>query len=199
VPQGSRFCPKCGESAGPTLVTESGPIHPDEIRALFAPRRKHRHAALWFLLPVLALTIVYAALSDTPGAQQLRRFFDPSHIETAAPDAFTVKAKAYSYYRIDVPAGASRVTVNGTFNVVGAGDGVEVSVLSDAGFAAWQEGYGSNSYYSSGRVSEGNVSADLPGGPGVYVLVFDNRFSPRTPKSVQTALTLHYRRWWTLF
>ena len=75
---------------------------------------------------------------------------------------------------------------------------VEVFVLSDDAFANWQSGY-SSAYYSSGKVTQGEITADLPSGGGAYYLVFNNNFSPRTSKAVQAAATLHYKRWWPVF
>ncbi len=76
-----------------------------------------------------------------------------------------------------------------------ANNDIEVHVLAEAAFAAWQSGYATNTYYSSGRVSQGDINAVLPPGAGAYYVVFNNKFSPRTAKTVQIDLDLRYSQW----
>ncbi len=68
-------------------------------------------------------------------------------------------------------------------------------MLADAAFAAWQSGYATNTYYSSGRVSRGNIHAVLPPGAGAYYVVVNNMFSSRLKKTVQMDLNLRYNQW----
>ena len=61
---------------------------------------------------------------------------------------------------------------------------VEVYVLSEPAFAVWQNGYATSSVYESGRVSKGEMQAEVPAGAGVYYLIFSNKFTPKTSKNV---------------
>jgi hypothetical protein len=72
---------------------------------------------------------------------------------------------------------------------------VEVYVLSEAAFAVWQNGYAATSVYESGRVAEGTIQAELPAGAGIYYLVFNNKFSPKTAKNVTATVSLRYKSW----
>jgi len=70
-----------------------------------------------------------------------------------------------------------------------------VYVLSEAAFAVWQNGYAATSVYESGRVAEGTIQAELPAGAGIYYLVFNNKFSPKTAKNVTATVSLRYKSW----
>src|SRR6202007_694383 len=72
---------------------------------------------------------------------------------------------------------------------------IEVYVLSEPAFAVWQNGYATSSVYESGRVKQGTMQADLPNCAGVYSLVFSNKFSPKTAKSVSSTVVLRYKSW----
>jgi hypothetical protein len=73
--------------------------------------------------------------------------------------------------------------------------GIEVFVLTDEAFTVWQNGYATSSVYESGKVPTGTVQADVPAGAGVYYLVFSNKSSPKTPKSVHATVMLRYKSW----
>jgi len=72
---------------------------------------------------------------------------------------------------------------------------VEVYVLGEPAFAVWQNGYATSSVYESGRVSQGTMQADLPAGAGVYYLIFSNKFSAKSAKSVNATVVLRYKSW----
>ena len=161
------------------------------------PRRKPR-VAIWFLLPTLLVVLVWAFTSDSPGALQFQRGFNPSHSETIVPTAFSVSPHSFSYYKFTVPPGATQVAIDGQFSVAAGANEVEAFLFSDDEFANWQSGY-SGAYYTSGRVARGEIVADLPSGAGAYYVVFNNKFSPRAAKTVQAAVTLrykNYKKWW---
>jgi ribosomal protein L40E len=73
--------------------------------------------------------------------------------------------------------------------------GVEVYVLTDAAFTVWQNGYATSSLYDSGNVPVGTVQADIPAGAGIYYLVFSNKSSPKTGKSIHATVLLRYKSW----
>jgi hypothetical protein len=149
------------------------------------------------LVLLLLLGIWWTASGDH--AQQLQRYVSRSHTEDITPPTFSVKSHGFSYYKFDVPTGATDVVASGQFSTTGGpGNEVEVYLLTDAAFISWQYGYSPTMYYSSGRVTQGDVKAALPSGAGTYYLVFNNNFSPQTAKAVQAVITVHYNRWWSL-
>jgi len=80
-------------------------------------------------------------------------------------------------------------------NGADADNKIEVNILTESAFTVWQNGYATSSLYESGRVPEGTVQADVPAGAGIYYLVFNNKSSPRTPKTVRAAVVLRYKSW----
>jgi RNA polymerase subunit RPABC4/transcription elongation factor Spt4 len=73
--------------------------------------------------------------------------------------------------------------------------GVEVYVLTDAAFTVWQNGYATSSLYDSGNVPVGTVQTEIPAGAGIYYLVFSNKSSPKTAKTVHATVLLRYKSW----
>jgi hypothetical protein len=145
---------------------------------------------------LLPMAIWWAASSDMPAAQQVRDSFTTSETEAIMAAAFSVNPHSFAAYRFTVPASASNVVLSGQFKAAGGPvNDVEVHVLADAAFAAWQSGYSTSTYYSSGRVSQGDIHAALPPGAGSYYIVFNNKFSPRIAKAVQSDVNLRYNRW----
>jgi hypothetical protein len=192
LPPASQFCPMCSQTVIGAFSRWVPPL----------PRPRKRRSALWLLVPVVLLLLVWAALSDNPRAQDLQRLTHLSHIETIAPVAFTVNARSFSYYRFGVPQGARDVKVSGQFDSAGGADkngDIEVLLLTEGDLVNWQYGLSPAAYYTSGRVPKGYVDAVLPAGAGAYCLVFNNNFSPHTAKSVHATVTLHYEKWWPLF
>jgi hypothetical protein len=154
---------------------------------------------LALLLPV---AIWWATDSNRPGAQQLQRLFTSTQTEAILPTTLSVNPHSFVPYRFTVPASASNVVAIGQFKATAmsttggsANSDIEVHVLADAAFAAWQSGYATDTYYSSGRVSQGDINAVLPPGAGAYYVVFNNKFSPRIAKTVQIDLNLRYNQW----
>jgi predicted nucleic acid-binding Zn ribbon protein len=190
LPEGSEFCAQCGHAVHAVYTT-------DRKRKL-APAKPR--FVLWALILTLAGLIGWAVSSDSSAAFWLKSVVNRSHAETVTPPSFEVSPGGYSVYKVNVPAGASHVMVSGSFSVAGqAADDIEVSLMSDTAFVSWQNGYSGDTYYSSGKVTQGGVEADLPTNAGNYFLVFNNKFSQRVAKQVQANVTLHYDRWWPIF
>jgi hypothetical protein len=170
--------------------------------ALGRPRRR-RSRVLWYLIPILLATI-WVSLSNDPIAQPLRDDITGARTQTIVEAPVSVKHQSFSYYEFTVPPGAVNVGVTGQFNTEGrpdkkndksADDTIESYVLTDSAFVVWRNGYATGSRYESGRVSQGSIEATLPAGSGIYYLVFSNRFSQRTEKTVQATVLLHYQTW----
>jgi hypothetical protein len=120
-----------------------------------------------------------------------------------------VTPHSFRYYKFDLPEGSMNVSIVGQFASASdkkaahakpaTGDGddndIEVYVLSEPAFAVWQNGYATSSVYESGRVPKGNMQAELPAGAGVYYLVFSNKFSSKTAKTINSTVLLRYKSW----
>jgi hypothetical protein len=142
------------------------------------------------------LGILWVASSNHPVAQQLREYAG-SHTEGVGETVFLVKPRTLSSYKFTVPPGAANVVVSGQFSAAGGSENdVQVYVLTDDNFVTLRSGYAAGTYYDSGRVAQSNINVALPFGGGAYYLVFDNRFSLQTPKTVHAVVTLHYNNWW---
>ena len=106
-----------------------------------------------------------------------------------------MKPHGFASYEFTLPSGSVNVAVTGEFTATGnSSSDIEVYVFKDDAFVSWQGGYSPSAYYSSSRIIKGDVNAELPAGAGTYYVVFNNNFSPRTTKSVQSEVTLHYTK-----
>jgi hypothetical protein len=160
--------------------------------------------------------VAWAGLSENPVAQQLQEVVGWKHDQTILDAPFTVGAHTFRYYKFSLPEGSVNVAIVGQFSaangesrVVTSGkgaakdnyklgdgeNGIEVSVLTEAAFTVWQNGYATSSIYDSGKVVEGKIQADVPAGAGIYYLVFNNKFAPKTAKNVHAAVVLRYKSW----
>ena len=201
-PAGGQLCPRCGQSVdarpkGPRAKVETAVRAPSQASG---PKRRKSPIVIWLLVPALALAIWWAAASDNPAALQLRRLANKSHTQTITPAVFSVKPRGFASYEFTIPSGSVGVEVGGEFTATGiSSSDIEVYVFKDDAFVNWQYGYSPSAYYSSGRVIQGDITAELPAGAGTYYVVFNNNFSPRTTKSVQSEVTLHYTKFWPQF
>jgi hypothetical protein len=163
---------------------------------------------LWVLLGLLLGSILWAATSDNPFAQGVQELVGWKHDQTILETPFSVSARNFRYYKFDLPEGSTNVSIVGQFTASAAekkagspkpnpseDTEVEVYVLSEPAFAVWQNGYATSSVYESGRVSQGTMQSDLPAGAGVYYLIFSNKFSAKTTKSVNATVVLRYKSW----
>jgi hypothetical protein len=101
-----------------------------------------------------------------------------------------IEAVSWMHYPVTVtpamlhPRIVGRVTATG-----GTGDDIIVAVLSDADFTNWSKGHRGTALYNSGQVTTADVKVSIPD-PGEYVVVFDNKFSTMTAKTVAGKLRL---------
>ena len=176
------------------------------------PPRK-RHSILWILLAGFVAAIFWVLLSPNPYAQVFREFGGEKPDQIVLEKAFSVSPHSFRYYRFTVPDGSRAVSLVGQFTAsvgtgkVGGGqagtdgqmqaadDGIELVILTEAEFAAWQTGASTNSIYNSGPVSAGKVHAELPQSAADYYAVFSNRFSTTNLKNVNATLHLHFDSW----
>jgi len=219
MPDDALFCLKCGKpvsspAKNAAVVEVLPPV------TLVQPRKKRR-VVLWILLAILLGGILWAVTSESPVAQQVQEFVGWKHDSTILDGPFSVGPHTFRYYKFALPEGSVNVAIVGQFGSaadtqnVDTGkvktkaknkekdadkapdNGIEVYVLSEPAFTVWQNGYATSSLYGSGKVSEGNLQADIPAGPGIYYLVFSNKSSPKAPKNVHATVLLRYKSWLT--
>jgi len=205
--KGSQICLECGEpvsapesKVSPDASSGSDPKH----KALEVARARRRSWVLWILVGLIVMAILWAATSGNPFAQGLQELAGSKQDQTIVDNPFVISAHNFRYYKFSVPEG-EHVAVAGRFTVSGATSNpesnaqsdknVEVYVLSEPAFAVWQTGYAANYVYESGRVSQGEVQADLPDEAGIYYLVFSNKFAPNAAKKVKADIVLRYKGW----
>lgn len=208
LPAEAQFCLKCGKPVSMPLK-ESVKIE-EPVVQLAPPRVRKRRIVLWVLLGLLLGGFLWAATSDNPFAQGVQELVGWKHDQTILETPFSVTAHNFRYYKFDLPEGSTNVSIVGQFAVSPAekkagsakantgeteDSDVEVYVLSEPAFAVWQNGYATSSVYESGRVSQGTMQADLPAGAGVYYLIFSDKFSAKTAKSVNATVVLRYKSW----
>jgi hypothetical protein len=191
-------------------------------KKLPAPRRKRR-VVLW-LLPVLFLAFLFWALiSDNAGAQRIQDLVGMKQDRSILDSSFSVGPHTFRYYKFALPEGSVNVAVVGQFNSAAEAqapgnrkapasgknndknndknklsevdNNIEVYILTDSAFTVWQNGYETSALYESGRIAEGSVQADVPAGAAIYYLVFNNKFSPKTSKTVHASVVLRYKSW----
>lgn len=211
LPDDSQFCLKCGKpvASAPkdTAVVETLP--PATVRK---PQPKSR-MMLWVLLAILVGVILWAATSDSTGAQQVQEFVGLKQDRIILDSAFSVGPHTFRYYKFALPEGSLNVAAVGEFTSAvdnqsssnrrdkskdadtNSDNSIEVYVLTEPAFTVWQNGYATNTLYESGKVAEGKVQADIPAGAGIYYLVFSNKSAPKNGKSIHATVGLHYKSW----
>jgi hypothetical protein len=205
LPDEAQFCLNCGK---PVAVPLKQRVVEESTPTLVHPRRKPR-IFLWILLGLLLGLVTWVAISDDPFAQGLQEMIGWKHDQTILESPFTVSAHNFRYYKFTLPEGSVHVSIVGQFASSSAdikiakpkakaldtdGD-IEVYVLSEPAFAVWQNGYATSSVYESGRVSKGDLQAELPAGAGVYYLVFSNKYAPKESKNINATILLRYKSW----
>jgi len=155
-------------------------------------------------LILLVLATLWVSLGNDPVAPLLRDEITGARTQTIVETSLSVKPQSFSFYEFTVPPGAVNVRVTGQFSAEGRPDkksdkgsdnNIEAYVLTDSAFVVWRNGYATGSRYASDKISHATIDAALPAGSGIYYLVFNNRFSQRTEKTVHTAVLLHYQTW----
>jgi len=195
LPEDAGFCMRCGRSLTPRM-------QPPAVQAahFVAQPKKSAHWTAWVLLAILALVLYWGWENaerhpENPSAlpSSLSQMILPiRHTLIITNTAVSVSALAYSYYKFTVPPGSTNISVDGRFAATGGiGNDIEVYILNRDSFVNFQNHHDSPTYYNSGKVTENEINAVLPGA-GTYYLVLNNNFSLITPKAVQVSATLRY-------
>jgi zinc-ribbon domain len=213
LPDEAEFCLKCGKPVSsptksmPPIVEVLPPALPP------APHPKRR-IFLWVMVVVLVGLLLWAATSSNPFAQGLQELVGFKQDETIIDSSFTVGPHSFRYYKFALPEGSLNVSVVGQFSSASNASStnrkdtskdrnkdkendndIEVSILTEAAFTIWQNGYATSSVYESGKTSQGEMQTEVPAGAGIYYLVFSNKFAPKTAKSVHAQVFLRYKSW----
>lgn len=197
LPEGSQFCLKCGQPVGAPAK--------QAVASLPRPRSR-RFFLVWFLVAILLAGILWVVTSESPAAQAIQELVGWKHDRSIIDTSFSVGPHSFRYYKFSLSEGSTNVAVVGHFTSAAeisstkdrekdVDNNIEVFVLSESAFIVWQNGYAASNVYESGKVAEGAVQADLPGGPGIYYLIFSNKSSPKTPRTVHATVLLHYKNW----
>jgi len=212
---GAQFCSRCGKAvslpakkkAPPADAVETSNSRPSDpsLQSPTLTRRRNRRVIPWVVAAVLLLAIFWIATSDNPFAQGVQELAGWKHDQGIVHNQFSVSAHNFRYYKFALPQGSMHVSIVGQFDASGDAQGkasaqsadnnVEVYVMSEAAFVAWQNGYSGTNVYESGRVSHGTLQAELPDGAGIYYLIFNNKFAPSTAKRVNADVLLRYKNW----
>lgn len=204
LPDEAQFCLKCGKPISVPLKNEAVVVEEAPPKVV-APRRKPR-IFIWVLLGLFLGIVTWVAISDDPFAQGLQELVGWKHDQAIIDTPFTVSVHSFRYYKFSLPEGSVNVSIVGQFSTTAdkkpaaskGADGdhdIEVYVLSEPAFVVWQNGYATSSVYESGRVTKGEMQAELPAGAGIYYLVFSNKFAPKSPKNMDATVVLRYKSW----
>ena len=161
-----------------------------------AERRGWRGRIIACVLVVVVLGAAgWVASSETPTARQIQSYITTAHAETIFEDSIALKPHSFSSYRVTVPESAIEVAISGQFESSGRTDNeVQVLILTESEFVAWQSGYAGSPYYDSGKGPKGDIEASLPSRGGSYFLIVSNK-QWRTEKTVRLSAALHYATW----
>jgi|ERR1051326_3698001 hypothetical protein len=97
--------------------------------------------------------------------------------------SFSVPPGGAKWWTFVVPAGSTSRVV-GDFRASGSGNDIEVGITDENG----ANGHAGRFWYHSGKVTTGSIDVQL--GPGTYYLVFSNRFSVFSQKTVSANVNL---------
>ena len=158
-----------------------------------SPRRSHAARNIGVVLVVVLIVAASGLYLVLGGGAGMLGVGPAPHTVNIVNGVQTVNAGSYQSYQVTVPAGATKVSIQGTFTASGGpGNDVIVYVMNSTQYVNWQNGHQTASYYDSGRLTTMTFDATLPSGPGTYYLVYDNTFSLLAQKSVTTQVNLAY-------
>ncbi len=99
-------------------------------------------------------------------------------------ETFSVPAGTVKWWRFTVPEGTT-CRVEGDFHARGGGgNDIEVGITDENG----ANGHAGRFWYQSGKVTTGNMDVQL--GPGTYFVIFSNRFSLFSQKTVSARINI---------
>jgi hypothetical protein len=190
TPDDSQFCRKCGQG----LAVSAPARTPPETK----PERKLVRTPFAIAGVVLVALLIYGyntsqKATPNPAANPIDRLVKQQHTTQVSNPTLAVNALGYSYFKLDVPPGATSVLLHGNFTASGGmGNDIEVFVLPESDFVNWQNGHAAKTFYNSGKVTVGTLNVNLPADAGTYYLVFNNKFSLLSQKILRVDAALTY-------
>jgi hypothetical protein len=103
--------------------------------------------------------------------------------------SFAVPPNYYQSFAINIPDGVQSGHVFGRFRAT-SGDNIQVHILDADALENFRHRNQFLTYYSSGKVTVGNINVNLK--PGQYFLVFENFYSVISNKVVRADVMLEY-------
>jgi hypothetical protein len=201
TPDDSQFCRKCGLGLAVSSTSTGAGAAVAPARITEVPKEAPKKAAVrtpFIIAGVVMLALVaygiYATSNSSRGtASPIERLVKQQHVETAKNPDLRINALSFYSFKFDVPQGATSVQLHGNFTASGGlTNDIEAFVLSSDDFVNWQNRHAARSLYNSGKVTVGTLNVNLPADAGTYYLVFNNRFSLLTQRSVLVDATLTY-------
>jgi len=120
--------------------------------------------------------------------QHLQELPQPIIKQPLVNDTLLVQANSLSWFEIKIDTSMMKnYELKGEFVATGgSGNDIKVFLFDQVNFLNWKNGHDAPSIYSSGQVTAGKINLPFKQS-GTYYLVFDNRFSALTGKSVIVA------------
>jgi hypothetical protein len=111
-----------------------------------------------------------------------------------ATGQITVQANGYVQYRITITPEMLQPEITGTFNASGGGgNDIQAVIADEANFTNWINGHQAQVFWGTqGKETTGSMDVHLR--PGMYYLVFSNKFSAFTAKQVFLEVDLNYKK-----
>lgn len=200
TPDDSQFCRKCGQglavvttSAGAGAAVAPARIPETPLKSKPLVRAPFAIAGVLLLLLLIYGYNASQRANPNPAVNPVDRIVKQQRTVTAKNPDLHVNALSFSSFKLEVPTGATSVNLHGNFTASGGlTNDVEVFVMSENDFVNWQNRHEAKTFYNSGKVTVGTINANLPADAGTYYLVFNNRFSLLTQRTVLVDAALTY-------
>jgi hypothetical protein len=199
-PDDSQFCRKCGQGLAVASATgaAAAAVAPETKSQETKPQRKLVRTPFAIAGVLLLIFMIYGynasqRANPNPAASPIDRIVKQQRTATISNPALAVNALSFSYFKLDVPPGATSVLLHGNFTASGGmGNDIEAFVMPESDFVNWQNGHSAKTFYNSGKVTVGSLNVNLPADAGTYYLVFNNKFSLLTQKILRVDAALTY-------
>jgi hypothetical protein len=105
-----------------------------------------------------------------------------------------VKANGYVQYRLTITPEMVDPTVTGSFNASGgSGNDIQAAIADEPNYMNWINGHPAQVFWGT-QDKQTTAKFDVKLAPGMYYLVFSNKFSAFTDKQVFVEVDLNYKR-----